>query len=137
MSLISLHRLIAALSCACSVLALTCNVAGGTSDDGPAIAAALSSCDNGGTVVLDKTYTIGSVLQTTSLNNVAIDLTGTIKLSPGKTATSAKSVEADLSRHFVLEIKWCSAHLSICIHGLDNWRIRNPYLWWRHLQWKW
>lgn len=34
-------------------------------------------------VMLDKTYTIATVLQTTNLNNVAIELTGTINLSPG------------------------------------------------------
>lgn len=61
--------------------AAVCQVAGGTSDDSPAIKAALASCNNGGTVVLDKTYTIGSVLQTTDLHNIAIELTGTIKLS--------------------------------------------------------
>lgn len=66
-----------------SVTAATCDVAGGTSDDGPAIKAALTTCNNGGTVLLDKTYTIGTVLETTSLSNVAIELTGTIILSPG------------------------------------------------------
>ena len=34
------------------VLAATCEVAGGTSDDTAAIKAALSSCNNGGTVSL-------------------------------------------------------------------------------------
>ncbi|WYZ36351.1 hypothetical protein EsH8_XIII_000003 [Colletotrichum jinshuiense] len=64
-----------------SAAALTCQVAGGTSDDSPAILAALKQCNNGGTVVLDKTYTIGSVLQTESLSNIAIQLSGTISLS--------------------------------------------------------
>lgn len=77
-------KLLSILSSASAALALTCEVAGGTSDDGPAIAAALVSCNNGGTVVLDKMYTIGTVLQTNTLNNVAIELTGTIQLSPGK-----------------------------------------------------
>jgi galacturan 1,4-alpha-galacturonidase len=72
-----------------SAIATTCEVAGGTSDDGPAIAAALASCDNGGTVVLDKKYTIATVLETTSLNNVAIELSGTIILSPGKVHLSS------------------------------------------------
>lgn len=61
--------------------AAVCQVAGGTSDDSPAIKAALASCNNGGTIVLDKTYTIGSLLQTTDLHDVTIELTGTIKLS--------------------------------------------------------
>ncbi len=66
------------------MLATTCEVVGGTSDDGPAIKAALTSCNNGGTVVLDKHYTISTVLETTDLVNVAIELTGKIILSPGK-----------------------------------------------------
>lgn len=61
--------------------AAVCQVAGGTSDDSVAIKAALTSCNNGGTVVLDKTYTIGSLLQTTDLHDVTIKLTGTINLS--------------------------------------------------------
>jgi hypothetical protein len=73
-----------------STNAATCEVAGGTSDDSAGIKAALASCNNGGTVVLDKTYTIGTVLQTTDLGNVAIELTGTIKLNPG---TSCYSIE--------------------------------------------
>ncbi len=70
----------------CSAAPTTCQVPGGTTDDGPAIKAALSSCNNGGTIVLDKIYTIGSVLQTTNLINVAIQFTGTIKLDPGKSS---------------------------------------------------
>lgn len=61
--------------------AAVCQVAGGTSDDSAAIKTALKACNNGGTVVLDKTYTVGSLLQTTDLSNIAIELTGTIKLS--------------------------------------------------------
>ena len=77
-------RTLALLSLAIqTAVAATCEVAGGTSDDGPAIKAALATCNNGGTVLLDKTYTIGTVLETTALSNVAIELTGTIILSPG------------------------------------------------------
>jgi hypothetical protein len=36
-------------------------------------------------VVLDKTYTIATVLETTGLENVAIQLSGTVNLSPGTT----------------------------------------------------
>jgi hypothetical protein len=87
------------VSAVTSVTVFTCEVPGGTSDDGPAIKAALTKCNNGGMVskvilpyitaanghdqvVLDKTYTISTVLQTTGLNNVAIQLSGTINLSP-------------------------------------------------------
>jgi galacturan 1,4-alpha-galacturonidase len=80
----SLYHLLAFLgSATISAAATTCEVAGGTSDDGPAIKAALASCNNGGTVVLDKTYTIATVLETTNLTNIAIELSGTIILSPG------------------------------------------------------
>ncbi|KAH9213209.1 glycoside hydrolase family 28 protein, partial [Leptodontidium sp. 2 PMI_412] len=57
-------------------------VPGGTSDDAPAIKAALATCNNGGTVVLSGTYTIATFLNTTALNNVAIELSGTINLAP-------------------------------------------------------
>jgi galacturan 1,4-alpha-galacturonidase len=77
-------KLLSLLGYAASALATTCQVTGGTSDDGPAIKAALTSCNNGGTVVLDEIYTIATVLQTTDLVNVAIELTGKIVLSPGK-----------------------------------------------------
>jgi len=84
MSFFSILRLFALTSVAAtSVIATTCEVAGGTSDDGPAIKTALANCNNGGTVVLDKTYTIATVLETTDLKNVAIQLSGTINLSPG------------------------------------------------------
>jgi galacturan 1,4-alpha-galacturonidase len=89
----SVLKFVSILGFAVSALAATCEVAGGTSDDGPAIAAALSTCNNGGTVVLDKTYTLATVLQTTALNNVAIQLTGTIKLSPEISYWKASGVQ--------------------------------------------
>jgi hypothetical protein len=42
----------------------------------------MATTDSHDQVVLDKNYTIGTVLQTTNLNNVAIQLSGTINLSP-------------------------------------------------------
>ncbi|KZL71780.1 glycoside hydrolase family 28 protein [Colletotrichum incanum] len=75
------RTLIILLSILSSTTALTCQVPGGTSDDSPAILAALKQCNNGGTVVLDKTYTMGSVLQTDFLSNIAIQLSGTVSLS--------------------------------------------------------
>jgi hypothetical protein len=42
----------------------------------------MATTDSRDQVVLDKNYTIGTVLQTTNLNNVAIQLSGTINLSP-------------------------------------------------------
>ncbi|GKT51767.1 putative exopolygalacturonase X [Colletotrichum spaethianum] len=67
------QALVALLYAVGSAAALTCQVA--------AILAALKQCNNGGTIVLDKTYTIGSVLQTDFLSNIAIQLSGTISLS--------------------------------------------------------
>jgi hypothetical protein len=51
MAIISLRRITLLLAAAISSVAgLTCQVPGGTSDDGPAIKAALATCNNGGTV---------------------------------------------------------------------------------------
>jgi hypothetical protein len=82
----------ALLLCLVSIVGLAtgaaaCRVLGGISDDAPAIKAALASCNGGGTLILDQTYTIASMLQTTDLNNVGIQLPGTIKLSPGEKQT--------------------------------------------------
>ena len=87
-----------------SASAATCEVPGGTSDDGPAIKAALATCNNGGTVLLDKTYTIASVLETTGLNNVAIELTGTITLSPGRSPPIDLECQLTLHRNLILEV---------------------------------
>jgi polygalacturonase len=67
-----------------SALSATCAVSGGTTDDGSAIKAAMATCNNGGTVILSGTYTIATFLNTTELNNIAIELTGTINLHPSE-----------------------------------------------------
>ncbi len=48
-----------------------------TRDDGPAINAAFQKCARGGKVVLDKFYIVDSLLFTTDLHNVEIELSGT------------------------------------------------------------
>lgn len=48
-------------------------------DDGPKIFAAFEECNNGGTVVLDKEYTICSPLDLRFLKHVDVALTGTVK----------------------------------------------------------
>ncbi|KAL5326360.1 hypothetical protein ACEPPN_004044 [Leptodophora sp. 'Broadleaf-Isolate-01'] len=78
----SLRKLLVLACSIGSALSATCVVPGGTSDDAPAIKAALATCNNGGTVVLSGTYTIATFLNTTALNNVAIELSGTINLAP-------------------------------------------------------
>jgi hypothetical protein len=106
----SIYRLLASLSSAAiSAAATTCEVAGGTADDGPAIKAALAACNNGGTVVLDKTYTIATVLETTNLSNIAIELSGTIILSPGNPSLLGWSLEEN---HINLEQKYHTGNLT-------------------------
>ena len=58
--------------------AAACRLLGGILDDALVIKAAVASCDGGGTVILDQVSTIANVLQTTDLNNVGIQLSGTI-----------------------------------------------------------
>ncbi|KAG5996538.1 hypothetical protein E4U43_002833 [Claviceps pusilla] len=50
-------------------------------DDAPAILKAFHDCNNGGTVVLDKAYTIASPLDLTFLNAVDVAITGTVKFT--------------------------------------------------------
>lgn len=94
--------------------AAVCHVAGGTSDDSAAIKAALASCNNGGTVVLDKTYTIGSLLQTTDLHNVAIQLSGTIKLSPNIDYWASKGFQLNYQNAYTA---WTIGGSNIHIYG--------------------
>lgn len=62
----------------------TCIVPASTngSDSSPAILAAFTACNNGGTVVLDAAYTIASPLDLTFLKQVDVSLTGTISFTP-------------------------------------------------------
>lgn len=48
-------------------------------DDAPKILAAFEECNNGGTVVLDREYTICSPLDLRFLKHVDVALTGTVK----------------------------------------------------------
>lgn len=60
----------------------TCTVAGGKTDDAPAILAAAKKCNDGGTVVFSKssTYNVGTALDLTFLKHVDLDIQGTIKV---------------------------------------------------------
>lgn len=49
---------------------------GGGQDDGPNILSALSQCNNGGTVVLDRYYVVNTVLVHEPLKDVKIELSG-------------------------------------------------------------
>ncbi|KIJ62472.1 glycoside hydrolase family 28 protein [Hydnomerulius pinastri MD-312] len=55
---------------------------GGGQDDGPNILSAFAQCASGGTVVLDKYYVVNTVLVTTGLKDVGIELSGTVQYTP-------------------------------------------------------
>lgn len=65
--------------------ALTCTVTpslNSSIDDAPAIVAAFKACGQGGTVAFQNhTYFVHSVMNTTGLKNVNIDLKGTLLVS--------------------------------------------------------
>ncbi|KAI0087365.1 pectin lyase-like protein [Irpex rosettiformis] len=63
---------------------LSCKVPslGGGRDDGPAISAAFERCGRNGKVTLDKYYLVDSLLLTTGLDNVDIELSGFLQYSP-------------------------------------------------------
>ncbi|EGN97570.1 glycoside hydrolase family 28 protein [Serpula lacrymans var. lacrymans S7.3] len=62
----------------------TCTVVplGGGQDDGPNILDAFSQCASGGTVVLNEYYVVNTVLVTTGLKNVNIELSGVVQYTP-------------------------------------------------------
>ena len=74
----------AAPSTCSSTSAKVCKVKplGHLQDDGPNIVNAVKECDNGGTVVLDGFYIVGSALNTTNLTDLSIELSGTIQYTP-------------------------------------------------------
>lgn len=119
-------------SIASAAYAAVCEVPGGTSDDSAAIKAALKSCNNGGTVVLDKTYTIGSLLQTTDLSNIAIELTGTINLSADINYWSQNGFQLNYQNAYTA---WTIGGSNIHIYGGgtysgsgDTWyKVSHPY----------
>ncbi|KAI0147483.1 polygalacturonase [Xylariaceae sp. FL1272] len=74
----------------CSVVAL-----GEGADDSDAILEAFNSCNNGGTVVLDGDYTIGTALDLTFLESVDIALSGSINFSDDIDYWTANSFKYD------------------------------------------
>ncbi|KIP03359.1 glycoside hydrolase family 28 protein [Phlebiopsis gigantea 11061_1 CR5-6] len=74
-----------ALAFACGAAArLTCTVphVGAGHDDGPAINAAFQRCAKSGRVVLDQYYSVDSLLLTTGLDDVEVELSGTVQYTP-------------------------------------------------------
>ncbi|KAH7925795.1 glycoside hydrolase family 28 protein [Leucogyrophana mollusca] len=62
----------------------TCKVIplGGGQDDGPNILSAFAQCGTDGTIVLDRYYVVNTVLVTTGLKNVGIELSGVVQYTP-------------------------------------------------------
>jgi hypothetical protein len=79
--LVVMHTLTFLLASLCAVASarLSCKVPhlGGGRDDGPAINAAFERCAKGGKVVLDQYYSVDTLLFTTGLDDVEIELSGT------------------------------------------------------------
>lgn len=108
------RTILLAASLASSTYAAVCQVPGGTTDDSAAIKAALETCNNGGTVVLDKTYTIGSLLETTDLSNIAIELSGTIKLAADINYWSTNGFQLNYQKAYTA---WTIGGSNIHIYG--------------------
>ena len=74
-----LGTLVAVVFAGGAVARLTCTVphVGAGHDDGPAINAAFERCAKGGRVVLDQYYSVDSLLFTTGLDDVEVELSGT------------------------------------------------------------
>ncbi|KAI0077403.1 pectin lyase-like protein [Panus rudis PR-1116 ss-1] len=73
---------------------LTCDVKnlGGGQDDGPNILAAFKRCAKNGRVKLDKYYVVDTLLLTDGLNDVEIELSGTIQYTPNIAKWSPQSL---------------------------------------------
>ncbi|KAI0346446.1 pectin lyase-like protein [Trametopsis cervina] len=72
---------------------LSCKVTslGGGRDDGPAINAAFKRCAKNGKVTLDKYYSVNSLLFTTGLDDIQVELSGTVQYTPNIAKWSPES----------------------------------------------
>ncbi|KAI0676372.1 pectin lyase-like protein [Trametes maxima] len=72
----------------------TCRVPaiGGGEDDGPAINAAFERCATNAKIVLDKYYVVDTLLLTRGLQNVDIELSGTVQYTPDIAKWSPQSL---------------------------------------------
>jgi len=61
-------------------------------DDGPSILSAFAQCGQNGKIVLDKYYSVNTVLNTTGLNNVSIELSGYLQYTPDIAYWSPNSI---------------------------------------------
>ncbi|OCH86769.1 pectin lyase-like protein [Obba rivulosa] len=65
---------------------------GGMQDDGPNIRAAFQKCSSNAKIVLDKYYRVDSLLLTTNLRSVDIELSGTVQYTPDIAKWSPESL---------------------------------------------
>ncbi|EMD35621.1 glycoside hydrolase family 28 protein [Gelatoporia subvermispora B] len=65
---------------------------GGMQDDGPNIRAAFQECSHNAKIVLDKYYRVDSLLLTTNLKDVDIELSGTVQYTPDIAKWSPESL---------------------------------------------
>ncbi|KAF8836104.1 glycoside hydrolase family 28 protein [Paxillus ammoniavirescens] len=72
----------------------TCTVIplGGGQDDGPNILHAFETCGSGGRIVLDQYYVVNTVLVTSGLKNVGIELSGVVQYTPNVAYWSPNSL---------------------------------------------
>ncbi|KAI0370532.1 pectin lyase-like protein [Pilatotrama ljubarskyi] len=72
----------------------TCKVPaiGGGEDDGPAINAAFKKCSSNSKIVLDMYYVVDTLLLTEGLDNVEIELSGTVQYTPDIARWSPQSL---------------------------------------------
>ncbi|KAL1949040.1 hypothetical protein VTO73DRAFT_10846 [Trametes versicolor] len=79
---------------ALAVARRTCKVPaiGGGEDDGPAINAAFERCSKNAKVVLDKYYVVDTLLLTKDLDDVEIELSGTVQYTPDIAKWSPQSL---------------------------------------------
>ncbi|KZO90302.1 glycoside hydrolase family 28 protein [Calocera viscosa TUFC12733] len=72
----------------------TCTVVpvGKGGDDGPSILSAFAQCGQNGKIILDQYYSVNTVLNTTGLKNVSIELSGIVQYTPDIAYWSPNSI---------------------------------------------
>ncbi|KAJ3552519.1 hypothetical protein NM688_g4112 [Phlebia brevispora] len=96
------------------------------SDAGPAINAAFRKCARNGKITLDKFYTVNSLLFTTDLSNVEIELIGSINFTPNIAKWSPESYFLEYQNATTF---WFLSGSHICMHGGGTIN-GNGQVWW-------
>ncbi|EIN05315.1 hypothetical protein PUNSTDRAFT_146014 [Punctularia strigosozonata HHB-11173 SS5] len=113
-----------------AVAVLTCKVKalGAGQDDGPNILAAFERCGKNGRITLDEYYVVDTLLLTTGLKNVEIDLSGTVQYTPDIAKWSPQSLFLTYQNATTF---WFLSGDNIHLYGggtLDG----NGQVWWEH-----